>query len=65
MRSEDPHRRQRHHACDEGDDRVVALLAATADDRLQAGLSVAQLVENLLDHRLVDGLDLGLKLKWS
>ena len=46
---------------DEGDDGVVALLGASPVDRLQAGLAVAQLVDDLLDHRLVDRLDLGLE----
>jgi len=32
---------------------------------LEAALTVAKLVDDLLDHRLVDWLVSGLKLKWS
>ena len=47
----------------EGDDRVVALLGPPIGHRLEVRLAVAQLVEDLLDHRLVDGLDFRLELE--
>ena len=62
MRSDEPPSKGDAVArADEGDDGVVALLGAAAGDRLEGGLGVAQLVEHLLDHRLVDRLDLGLE----
>ena len=45
----------------EGDDGVVALLGAATVDGLKAGLAVPKLVDDLLDHRLVDCLNLGLE----
>ena len=46
---------------DEGQDGIVALLAAAVRDRLERTLVLSQLVENLLDHGLVDGLDFRLE----
>jgi len=42
-------------------DRKVTVRGGAAFHRLQVGLAVAQFVHHLLDHRLVDGLDLGLE----
>ena len=43
---------------DEGDDRVVAVLCAAAFDRGEGRVLVAQLLEDLVDARVVDGVDL-------
>ena len=45
----------------ERDDHEVAVSGGAVLHRLQVSLAVAQLVDDLLDHRLVDGLDLGLE----
>ncbi len=43
----------------EGHDRVVAVLGAAILDRRQRGVLVAQLLDDLVDPGVVDGLDLG------
>ena len=48
---------------DERDDRVVAVLRAAVLDRGERRVLVAQLLDDLVDARVVDGLDLGPKLK--
>ena len=48
---------------DERDDRVVAVPGAAVLDRRERRVLVAQLVDHLVDPGVVDGVDLGLKLK--
>ncbi len=45
------------------DDHEVAVLRAAIDDRAEAGVLVAQLIDDLLDLGLVDRLDLGLEVE--
>ena len=48
-------------SADEGQHGIVALLAAAVRDRLERTLVLSQLVEDFLDHGLVDGLDFRLE----
>ena len=48
---------------DERDDRVVAVLCAAAFDRGEGRVLVAQLLEDLVDARVVDGVDLGTEVE--
>ena len=48
---------------DERDDRVVTVLRAAAFDRGEGRVLVAQLLEDLVDARVVDGVDLGTEVE--